>query len=816
MEETKGRVIPITIEDEVKTSYLNYAMSVIVSRALPDVRDGLKPVHRRILYTMSEMGLRHDRAFKKCGRIVGDVLGKFHPHGDQSIYDALVRLAQDFSLRYPVVRPQGNFGSVDGDPPAAMRYTEAKMAHIAEEMLRDIKKETVDFVPNYDDSMLEPSVLPGAFPFLMVNGASGIAVGMATNMAPHNLSEIGAAINAYVENPDISVEELMQFVSGPDFPTGGVIYGKKGIEDAYRTGRGKITIRSKYTVEEIKDRTAIIVTEIPYAVNKAKLLIKIADLVKTKKIEGIADLRDESDRNGMRIVIELKRSAIPKVVLNLLFAKTELQSNFHINNLALVDGRPQVLTLRDLVHYFVKHRVEVITRRSQYELERAKRRAHILLGLKIALENIDDVIKIIKESSDVPIAKARLMETFGLSEIQTQAILDMRLQKLTSLETQKILDELAEVQQYIDYLEDLLSSEAKIRAVVKDETEEIVAKHGDERQSSLVAAELGRFNEEDLIAEEDVVVVLTNKGFIKRTPLSAYKLQQRGGRGARSAKLKDEDFVENLFVASTHEYLIFVTSTGRAHTMKVYEIPEASRQAKGTHIKALLALEADEEVRDVVATDKFDEDTFLFFATERGTIKRSALSNFAYSKTKGINAITLLDGDRLVTALKTSGNDCLMFVTKDGFALRVEERLIRPSGRTSQGVRGIRLRDGDRLTEALVANDEDNYVVLTENGFGKRGLASDFTLHGRGGQGQYIYNCSNETGGVISAMQIQDDMDVMCITASGLTVKMELETISIQGRKTRGVRCVRLGNDDRVIAAAVAPKVDEDLEEEDN
>ncbi len=810
MEETKGRVIPITIEDEVKTSYLNYAMSVIVSRALPDVRDGLKPVHRRILYTMSEMGLRHDRAFKKCGRIVGDVLGKYHPHGDQSIYDALVRLAQDFSLRYPVVRPQGNFGSVDGDPPAAMRYTEAKMAHIAEEMLRDIKKETVDFVPNYDDSMLEPSVLPSAFPFLMVNGASGIAVGMATNMAPHNLGEIGAAINAYVDNPDISVEELMQYVSGPDFPTGGIIYGKKGIEDAYRTGRGKITIRSKYTIEEIRNRTAIIVTEIPYAVNKATLLVKIAELVKAKKIEGIADLRDESDRNGMRIVIELKNSAIPKVVLNLLFAKTALQSNFHINNLALVDGRPQTLSLRDLVHYFVKHRVEVITRRSQYELEKARRRAHILEGLKIALENIDEVIKIIKESSDVPVAKERLMATFGLSELQTQAILDMRLQKLTSLETQKILDELAEVQKYIDYLEDLLSSEAKIRAVVREETEEIVAKHGDERQSALVAAELGRFNEEDLIAEEDVVVVLTNKGFIKRTPLSAYKLQQRGGRGARSAKLKDEDFVENLFIASTHEYLIFVTSAGRAHTMKVYEIPEASRQAKGTHIRALLALESDEEVRDVVATNKFDDDTFLFFATARGTIKRCALSNFAYSKTRGINAITLLEGDKLVTALKTGGSDSLMLVTANGYALRFDESLVRPSGRTSQGVRGIKLRDGDYLTEALIANDDDSYVVLTENGFGKRGAASDFTIHGRGGQGQFIYNCSDETGAVVSAMHIEEDMDVMCITASGLTVKMELETISVQGRKTRGVRCVRLGDSDRVIAAAVAPKVDED------
>ena len=605
----KQRIIPIAIEDEMKESYLNYAMSVIVSRALPDVRDGLKPVHRRILYSMYEMGLRSDKAFKKCGRIVGDVLGKFHPHGDQSIYDALVRLAQDFSLRYPVVKPQGNFGSVDGDPPAAMRYTEAKMAKIAEYLLSDINKETVDFGPNYDDSMIEPLILPAAFPYLLVNGGSGIAVGMATNLAPHNLTEVCSAVCAQIDNPDIELDDLMDHIKGPDFPTAGIIYGTRGIKNAFRTGRGKITVRARCSMDTLASgKDVILVSELPYQVNKANLITKIADLVRDKKIDGISDLRDESDRDGMRIVIELKRSAVAKVVLNQLFMHTSLQQNFNVNNLALVNGRPKLLSLKEMIFYYIQHRKEVIIRRTIFELKKAEERAHILEGLKIALENIDEVIKIIKQSSDVSNARDGLINRFGLSQLQAQAILDMRLQKLTSLETQKIVEELEEIKGRIAYYKELLASEKMQMEVITDETREVSEKFGDERRSEILNNEVDDINIEDLIKEESVVVPVSNRGFIKRVPVTAYRTQGRGGRGAKAANLRDLDFVEHLFVASTHDHVLFVTSEGKAYWIKVHEIPEGSRTSKGSHVKSLLAISSDEAITAII--------TLVYFVVE--------------------------------------------------------------------------------------------------------------------------------------------------------------------------------------------------------
>ncbi|MDA3821936.1 MAG: DNA topoisomerase (ATP-hydrolyzing) subunit A, partial [Bacteroidales bacterium] len=617
----KQREIPVAIEDEMKESYLNYAMSVIVSRALPDVRDGLKPVHRRILYSMHEMGLRYDRPFKKCGRIVGDVLGKYHPHGDQSIYDALVRLAQDFSMRYPVVRPQGNFGSVDGDPPAAMRYTESKMNRIAEEMLKDINKETIDYGPNYDDSLFEPLVLPAAVPYLLINGGSGIAVGMATNMAPHNMREVCTAITTFIENPDITIDQLCDIVQGPDFPTQGIIYGKSGIRDAFRTGKGKVVIRARCALDTLKSgKDAIIVTELPYQVNKANLIKKMADLVRDKRIEGISDVRDESDRDGMRIVIELKRTAVPKVLLNQLFTHTALQTNFNINNLALVDGKPLLLSLKEMIYYYVKHRKEVVIRRTEYDLRKAEERAHILEGLKIALENVDEVIKIIKASGSVEDAKEKLMQRFGLSEVQAKAILEMRLQKLTNLETQKIIDEHNELMDKISFYKNLLSSDQKILEVVKTELEEVAERYGDERKTEILPDEIGAMNVEDLIREEPVVVVVSNRGFIKRVPTTSYRSQGRGGKGSRAAKLREEDFIEHLFIASTHDHIMFVTTEGKDYWIKVHEIPEGTRTTKGSHLKALMAITPDEDVTAIVTFRDFTEGTFIFMGTSRGVV----------------------------------------------------------------------------------------------------------------------------------------------------------------------------------------------------
>jgi DNA gyrase subunit A len=807
VQESKGQVIPVAIEDEVKESYLNYAMSVIVSRALPDIRDGLKPVHRRILHAMNEMGLRHDRPYKKAGRIVGDVLGKYHPHGDQSIYDTLVRLAQDFSVRYPMVDGQGNFGSVDGDPPAAMRYTEARLEKIAAEMLKDIKKETVDFGANYDDSMQEPLVLPAALPFLLVNGASGIAVGMATNIAPHNLAEVAQAIVAVIDKPKLSFQQLMEIVKGPDFPTAGIIFGTQGLREAAQTGRGRIVVRGRVSLETAKSgKEQIIVTELPYQVNKANLIIRIADLVKERKLEGISDLRDESDRRGMRIVIELKRGAIPKVVLNQLFTHTQLQLAFNANNVALVDGRPQTVNLRQMIDAFIKHRQEVVTRRSRYDLRKAEERAHILKGLKIALDNIDEVVAIIKSSRTVSSARSNLMKRFKLSEIQAQAILDMRLQKLTSLETRKIVDELKEVLATIAYLKDLLSSEKKILAVVKQETKALAAAFGDERRTEIVAEEVEEINIEDLIAKEDMVILISNKGFIKRVPVSAYRRQARGGKGSSSSRLKDNDFIEQVFIASTHDYLMFITSEGKAYWLKVHEIPEYSRASRGQSIKMLLSISHNEEITTVISLSEFSNETCIFMATSRGIVKKVKTGDFANARTRGIVAINLNPDDKLVSARLTGGADEVVLVTRRGYALRFHEASVRSMGRVSRGVIGIRLGKGDELTGVVRVDAKRALLVVSEFGYGKRIEFSNFNPHGRGTKGQICYKVSEKSGEIAGALAVDKKDVLVCITSQGNTIKLRLREIPIQGKTAMGVKIVNIGKPDLVVGIARVAK----------
>lgn len=811
-----GQVIPIAIEDEVKESYLNYAMSVIVSRALPDVRDGLKPVHRRILYSMSEMGLRHDRPYKKCGRIVGDVLGKFHPHGDQSIYDALVRLAQDFSLRVPMVQGQGNFGSVDGDPPAAMRYTEARLAEVAEAMLRDIKKETVDFGPNYDDSMTEPIVLPAAIPNLLVNGASGIAVGMATNMPPHNLVEVSTAVGALIDNPEISIDELLDYVSGPDFPTAGVIYGRTGYKLAAYTGRGKVVIRARYHLEEVStDKESIIVTELPYQVNKANLIIRIADLVRDKKIDGVSDLRDESDRDGMRMVIELKRGASPKVVLNHLFTHTSLQVNFSVNNLALVDGRPKLLNLKELLSEFIKHRQDVIRRRSEFDLRKAREREHILIGLKIALENIDEIVEIIKKSETVALARANLMTRFDLSEKQAQAILDLRLQKLTSLETQKILDELEEIRRTIEYLVDLLEHEEKILNVVKDETLELSEKYGKPRATEINLEEVIQVNIEDLIVEEDMVVVISNRGFVKRIAATEYKEQGRGGKGHRTSDLKEDDFIEHVFLASTHSHILFVTSEGKAYWIKVFEIPEGSRTSRGKHLRTIFEFAPDEDITAMVPLAEFDQETSLFMATRQGVVKRVATYDFRNARTRGIIAINLDEGDRLVTATLVTGNEEVFLTTKKGKGLRFSETSVRRMGRDSRGVRGIRLSEKDELIGVCPVREDEMMMLISEKGYGKRTHYDEFTPHGRGTGGQKAYTPNKRTGDLAAALAVHEGDSCIGITAQGKALRFAVDQVSQMGRAAFGVRILHMNGEDTVIGIARQPyEEEEDSEQE--
>lgn len=811
MSDVKNRVIPIEIEEEFKTSYLNYAMSVIVSRALPDVRDGLKPVHRRILFGMNEMGLHADKPYKKCARVVGDVLGKYHPHGDASIYDAMVRLAQDFSLRYPAVDGQGNFGSVDGDPPAAVRYTEARMSRVAEEMLRDINKETVDFGPNYDDSQTEPLVLPAAFPFLLANGSSGIAVGMATNIPPHNIRELADAVVRLIEEPNTTPEDLMQIVHGPDFPTGGIILGRKGIRDSYLTGRGRIIIRAKVTLEtSTSGKESIIVTEIPYQVNKSALIVRIADLVKEKKIDGITDLNDESDRRGMRIVIDLRKGVIPKLILNQLFAHTQLQLAFGSIHIALVNGRPQTLSLKEMLNYFILHRKEVVTRRTIFELKKAQEREHILIGLKIALENIDEVIAIIKKSANVKEARGALIARFSFSEKQAQAILDMQLQRLTSLEVRKIIEELEEIQKLIAYYKDLLASEKKILGVVKDETIDIAKRFGDERRTEIVAEEAEEINIEDLIAREDMVILISNRGFIKRIPLTAYRRQGRGGKGSSSAQLKEDDFIEQVFIASTHDYVLFVTNKGLAYWVKVHEIPESSRAAKGQSIKVLLSLSNEEEITTIVSLKGFSDEENVLMATRMGVIKKVKTSQFSNARTRGIVAIRLDPGDGLVAAKLTSGKDEIVLVTRQGMALRFNEEAVRAMGRASRGVTGVRLSDKDELAGIALVRPEEQMLIITEFGFGKRTEYENFSPHGRGTKGQICYRTSEKTGEIIDVLTVSPKDDLVCITSQGNTIKVSLREISVLGKSAMGVRIVNIERPDVVVGVARAVKEEDE------
>ncbi len=810
MKDETGKVIRLAIEDEVKESYMNYAMSVIVSRALPDVRDGLKPVHRRILYAMNELSLRADRPFVKAGRIVGDVLGKYHPHGDLSIYDALVRLAQDFSLRYPVIRGQGNFGSLDGDPPAAMRYTEARFERISEEMLRDIEKETVDFVPNYDDSLSEPTVLPSAFPFLLVNGGSGIAVGMATNMAPHNLKEISEAIVAYIANPEISVQQVMSHVHGPDFPTGGVIFGRNGVRDAYRTGRGRIIVRARVTLDKLKSgRDIIIINEIPFMVNKSNLVMRIADLVRDKKLEGIHDLRDESGRDEpVRVVIELKRGMVPKIILNQLFQNTPLQRSFNVNNLALVHGRPKLLNLKEMVMCFVEHRKEVVTRRTRFDLAKAEAREHILQGLKIALENIDEVVEAIKKSADPDEAREALIKRFKLSEKQARAILDMRLQRLTSLETRKILEELKEVLERIKYLKSLLADERKILKVIEEETREITANYGDDRRTDIIDEEIEEFNIEDLIMKEEMAILISNRGFINRIAVSAYRRQNRGGMGSSGTKMRDEDFMEQFFVASTHDFLFFISSEGKAYWLKVHEIPIGTRISKGQNIRAILSIGTDVDIATVVSMTEFSEDSYVMMATCRGIVKKVRTVEFTNAKRRGIAAINLDEHDRLVSARLTQGGDEVIIVTRKGFALRFHENSVRSTGRTSRGVRGIRLTKGDEIAGVIPVSEGEEMLLVSEFGYGKRIECSNFTPHSRATKGQICYRLTEKTGEIVGVRSVNKRDDLVCITSQGTVIKVKMNAIPVMGKSAQGVRVVNINRPDAVVGVARAARED--------
>ena len=811
--ETKegGAVIPIPIENEVKRAYIDYSMSVIVSRALPDVRDGLKPVHRRILYSMEEKGLRSSGPTRKCAKIVGDVLGSYHPHGDASVYDALVRLGQDFSLRYPVIYPQGNFGTIGGDPPAAYRYTEAKMAKIAETMVEDIKKETVDFIPNFDDSTKEPTVLPAKFPFLLANGSSGIAVGMATNMPPHNLREIADAVSAYIDNPEIEIDELCKYMKGPDFPTGGVIYGRKGIKQAFKTGRGKILVRGKFTIEvDKKGKETIVFTEVPYQVNTTTLVSRIGELAREKIIDGIANVNDEtSDRTGLRIVIELKRGAITKVVLNQLFAKTALQSSFGVINLALVNGRPETLNLKLLVKYFVEHRVDVVTRRTKFDLRKAEERAHILEALIVAIDNIDEVIKIIRASRDPQTAKNGLMERFGFDDVQAQAIVDMQLKRLTGLEIEDLRKELQELQVLIAHLKDLLAHPEKILALIKEETNEIAEKFGDERKTDIVADEVEELNIEDLIKKEEMVILISHLGYIKRIPATAYKSQNRGGKGSNSANLAEDDFLDQIFTASTHDYIMFITNAGKAYWLKVHEIQEASRTSRGSHIKSLLSVSSDEEITAVVSLKEFDDKTYLLMATAGGVVKKVTTDNFANAKTRGIIAIKLDEGDKLVSAILTGGKDEIMLITRRGQALRTSEEDIRSQGRSSRGVTGIKLSSEDELTGALRVTENQKMLVMAENGYGKRVDFSEFSAHGRGTGGQRIYTLSEKTGEVVGLLTVFDDDEVVCITGQGKTIRINVNSVGTMGRSAQGVRILDIESPDMLIGLDVVARDEE-------
>ena len=822
------RLIPINIEDEMKSAYIDYSMSVIVSRALPDVRDGLKPVHRRVLYGMYDLGVFSNRAHKKSARIVGEVLGKYHPHGDTSVYDAMVRMAQEWSLRYLLVDGQGNFGSVDGDSPAAMRYTEARMKKMSEDIMADIDKETVDFQLNFDDTLYEPTVMPTRVPNLLINGASGIAVGMATNMAPHNITEVIDGTLAYIDNNDIEIDELITIIKAPDFPTGGIIYGMDGVREAFKTGRGRVVLRAKMTFEESNGREAIIVTEIPYQVNKADMIKKTADLINDKKIEGISNIRDESDRTGMRIVYELKRDAVPNVVLNTLYKYTQLQSSFSVNNIALVKGRPQMLNVKDMIHYFVEHRHDVVVRRTQFELRKAEERAHILEGLIIASDNIDEVIALIRSSKDGEEARAKLIERFNLSEIQARAIVEMRLRQLTGLEQDKLRAEYDEIMKVIQRLRDLLASKELRMELIKEELIEIRDKYGDERRS-VIEYSGGDVSIEDLIADENVVITISHAGYIKRTNLSEYKTQNRGGVGQKSAGTRDQDFLEHLFVATNHQYLMYFTQKGKCFWMRVYEIPEGSKTSKGRAIQNLINIESDDKVKAFICTKDLKDQEYInshnvIMVTKKGQVKKTSLEQYSRPRVNGVAAITIKEDDELLGAKLTNGESQILIAVKSGKLVRFEEAKTRPMGRTASGVRGITLQTEEDEVIGMVSVNKDDIndtqlLVVTEKGYGKRTKLVDedgedvYRVTNRGGKGVKTLNITEKTGALIAINAVTDEDDLMIINKSGLTIRMEVSDLRVMGRATQGVRLINIKGNDSIAAVTKVMKEDEVVEE---
>lgn len=818
--EKKEHIIPINIEDEMKTAYIDYSMSVIVSRALPDVRDGLKPVHRRVLYGMMELGLQHNKPYKKSARIVGEVLGKYHPHGDASVYDTMVRMAQDWSLRYTLVDGQGNFGSMDGDPPAAMRYTEARLTKLAEELLVDIDKNTVDFKPNFDDSLQEPTVLPAKFPNLLVNGASGIAVGMATNMAPHNLSECIDAIIAYIQNENITIEELMQFIKCPDFPTGGIIYGYEGIKEAYLTGKGKVVIRAKAEIEEVKDKFRIVVTEVPYQINKAEMIEAQWKLVEDKKIEGISEIRDETNREGIRIVYELKKDANPQVVLNNLYKYSALQSYFNINNVVLVNGRPKLLNLKELIQYFVLHRIEVIVRRTQYELEQAEKRAHILEGLLIAIDHLDEVIKIIRESETPDIAKDILIEKFQLSETQARAILDMRLRTLTGLERDKLKSEYDELIQKIGYYKEVLNNPELQKQIVSDELKEIKEKYGDNRRTELVYS-TDEIRIEDIIPDEAVVITISHLGYIKRTNLDEYRQQNRGGRGSKGVSTREEDFVEHMFIATNHNYLLLFTEKGKCYWLRVFDIPEGNKQSKGRPIQNLIAIEPDDKIRAYINVENLEDENYInthyiTLCTKKGIIKKTALEEFSRPRSNGIIAITIREDDQLIDAILTNGKSEIMIASKFGKVCRFHEEKVRPMGRVATGVIGINLEDDsfsntENEVVGIIAVDDLNKTIMavSEKGYGKRSEIDEYRITDRGSKGVKTINITNKTGFLVGIKLVTDSDDLMIITKNGITIRLNLKDVRVMGRNTQGVRLINLDETDEIAAVSVVEHEEE-------
>ncbi len=813
-----GRIIPINIEEQMKTAYIDYSMSVIVSRALPDVRDGLKPVHRRILYDMSaELNLYSDKPTRKSARIVGDVLGKFHPHGDTSVYDAMVRLAQDWAMRYPLVDGQGNFGSMDGDSPAAMRYTEARMKKITDEVMADIDKETIDWTLNFDDTIPEPTVLPTKIPLLIINGASGIAVGMATNMAPHNLSEVVDACCAYVDNPEITGEELLQYVKGPDFPTGGIIYGYEGVKEAMLTGRGRVVMRAKTEIEHTPSgRECIVITEIPYMVNKAEMIKKIAEMVNDKKLEGISYVNDESDRNGLRIIVILKHDAVASVVLNTLFKNTQLQSSFAVNNIALVNGRPQLLSMRDLIKHFVDHRHDVIVRRARFDKRKAEERLHIVQGLLIAQDNIDEIVRIIRSSQTPDLAKQTMIERFSLSDIQASAIIEMRLRALTGLEHGKLIAERDELLKLIAHLQEVLESETLQMQIIKEELLEMKAKYGDERRSEIVYAS-EEFNPEDFYADEDVVITISHLGYIKRTPLTEYRTQNRGGVGVKGSATRDEDFIEHIYVASMHNTMLFFTEKGRCYWLKVYEIPEGTRASKGRAIQNVIQIEPDDKVRAYINVKRLDDaeyvnNNYIIMCTKDGTIKKTKLEAYSRPRQNGVNAIVIREGDQLLEAKLTSGNAEVLIAAKAGKAIRFNESTVRPIGRVGAGVRGISIDDDDEVVGMICVepDSKQDVLVLSENGYGKRTDLDEYRITNRGGKGVKTINVTEKTGKLISIQAVTDDNDLMIINRSGLTIRTAVSQILVAGRATQGVRIINLRENDAIASVMAVPHVEEE------